>query len=206
GTTTTTSSAGRATAPWTWTARLATRRVSRRPTRPGSRSTKPRWSTGVDAPSAWRTRRIEQPHQRRGQRRDERLRRARQERDHEHQRERESGHPVPSAEGAPAENQPRLVAEPAGPLGAPPAFALLESDGGRLRLRGGAEDAGRRGAEAGPHRADDDVAGLVACGLRPLRTALHPDELARRGHVPHPRRPRRRGRRLAALRSPQQLA
>ena len=29
--------------------------------------------------------------------------------------------------------------------------------------------------QAGPHRADDDVAGLVAGRLRPLRPALHPD-------------------------------
>ena len=51
-----------------------------------------------------------------------------------------------------------------------------------------------------------DVAGLVAGRLRPLRPALHPDELARRRHVPHRRRPRRWRRRHPALRPPQQLA
>ena len=64
----------------------------------------------------------------------------------------------------------------------------------------------RRGAEAGPRRADDEVAGLVAGRLRPLRPALHPHDVACRRHVPHRRRPRRRRRRPAALRSPQQLA
>ena len=64
----------------------------------------------------------------------------------------------------------------------------------------------RRGAEAGPHRADDEVAGLVAGRLRPLRPALHPHDVACRRHVPHRRRPRRRRRRPAALRAPQQLA
>ena len=53
---------------------------------------------------------------------------------------------------------------------------------------------------------DDDVAGLVAGRLRPLRAALHPDDVARRRHVPHRRRPRRRRRRRAALRPAQQLA
>ena len=38
---------------------------------------------------------------------------------------------------------------------------------------------------------DDDVAGLVAGRLRPLRAALHPDGVACRGHVPHRRRPGR---------------
>jgi len=37
------------------------------------------------------------------------------------------------------------------------------------------------------------VAGLVAGRLRPLRTALYPDGVAQCGHVPHRRRPRRRG-------------
>ena len=47
-------------------------------------------------------------------------------------------------------------------------------------------------------------AGLVAGRLRPLRAALHPDGVAQRGHVPHQRRPRRRGaglQRLAPLNS-----
>ena len=36
------------------------------------------------------------------------------------------------------------------------------------------------------------IAGLVAGRLRPLRAVLHPDDVARRRHVPHRRRPRRR--------------
>ena len=43
-------------------------------------------------------------------------------------------------------------------------------------------DALKKDIEAG----DDDVAGLVAGRLRPLRAALHPDGLAQRGHLPHP--------------------
>jgi catalase-peroxidase len=39
----------------------------------------------------------------------------------------------------------------------------------------------------------------VAGRLRPLRTALHPHGLAQRRHLPHGRRPRRRGLRLPAL-------
>ena len=49
----------------------------------------------------------------------------------------------------------------------------------------------RRGGQ-GPARADDRLAGLVAGRLRPLRPVLHPHGLARRGHLPHRRRPRRR--------------
>ena len=50
------------------------------------------------------------------------------------------------------------------------------------------------------------VAGLVAGRLRPLRTVLHPDDVARRRHVPHRRRPWRRRHRRTALRPAQQLA
>ena len=48
--------------------------------------------------------------------------------------------------------------------------------GDGLRLRGGVRGARPRGAEARPRRADDDVAGLVAGRLRPLRAALHPHD------------------------------
>ena len=54
--------------------------------------------------------------------------------------------------------------------------------------------------------ADDRLAGLVAGRLRPLRRLLHPHGLAQRRHLSHRRRPRRRGRRPAALRAAQQLA
>ena len=90
--------------------------------------------------------------------------------------------------------------------GTAPALGRVQPDGRRLRLRGGVRDPRRRRAEARRLRGDDDLAGLVAGRLRPLRTALHPDELARRGHVPHRRRPRRWRQRRPALRPAQQLA
>ena len=64
----------------------------------------------------------------------------------------------------------------------------------------------RRGAQARRHRGDDDLAGLVAGRPRPLRRAVHPDELARRRHLPHRGRPRRRRSGRPALRPAQQLA
>ena len=52
---------------------------------------------------------------------------------------------------------------------------------------------------------DDDLAGLVAGRLRPLRAALHPDVVARRGHLPDRGRPRR-WRRPARSASPRSTA
>ena len=78
--------------------------------------------------------------------------------------------------------------------------------GDGLRLRRGVQEPRLRGAEEGPARADDRLAGLVAGRLRPLRPALHPHGLAQRRHLPHRRRPRRRRPRPAALRAAQQLA
>ena len=75
-----------------------------------------------------------------------------------------------------------------------------------LRLRRGVRGPRRRGAEAGHHRGDDHVAGLVARRLRPLRPALHPAHLAPGRHLPHRGRPRRWRRRRPALRPAQQLA
>ena len=121
----------------------------------------------------------------------------------------ESENPVnrrPDSQAAPAQDEPGLVAESAGPAGSPPALAPVQSDGRGLRLRRGVQDPRPRRAEAGHLRGDDDVAGLVAGRLRPLRAALHPDDVARRRHVPHRRRPGRWRRRRAALRPPQQLA
>ena len=66
--------------------------------------------------------------------------------------------------------------------------------------------AGRRGAASGRARRDDDLPGLVARGLRPLRRPDDPPQLARGRHLPHRGRPRRRRRRRPAVRPAQQLA
>ena len=75
-----------------------------------------------------------------------------------------------------------------------------------FQLRRGVQDARPRGREERPPCADDQLAGLVAGRLRPLRAALHPHGLAQRRHLPHRRRPRRRRLRPAAFRAAQQLA
>ena len=60
-----------------------------------------------------------------------------------------------------------------------------------------------KAADQGPSHADDGLAAVVAGRLRPLRAALHPHGVARGGHLPHRRRPRRRRRRPAAFRAAQ---
>ena len=75
-----------------------------------------------------------------------------------------------------------------------------------VRLRRGVQEPRPRRREAGHRGGADDLAGLVAGRLRPLRPAHHPDGVAQRRHVPHQRRPRRRRSRPAALRAAQQLA
>ena len=114
--------------------------------------------------------------------------------------------PLPTPKRTRPRTNKRLVAESTGPLGSPPALGSIQSGRRGLQLPRGVQDPRRRRAEAGPDRADDDVAGLVAGRLRPLRRALHPDDVACRGHLPHRRRPRRRRRGRAALRPPEQLA
>ena len=81
-----------------------------------------------------------------------------------------------------------------------------QPDGCRVRLRRAGRHPRRRRAQARHRRGDDDLAGLLAGRLRPLRPALHPNELARRGHLPDLGRPRWRRRRPAAVRPAQQLA
>ena len=121
-------------------------------------------------------------------------------------REREPGHRRARAQGRAAAHQPGLVAQPAGPLPAAPARAQGQPDGGGLRLRRGVRRPRRRGAPPGRARGADDVAGLVAGRLRPLRRPDDPAELARRRHLPDRGRPRRRRRRRAAVRTAEQLA
>ena len=99
-----------------------------------------------------------------------------------------------------------LVAQSTEPEDAPPELPVVRSDGRGVQLRGRIRVARPRCREAGHRGGDDHVAGLVAGRLRPLRAAVHPDGVAQRGHLPHPRRPRRRRLRHAALCAPQQLA
>ena len=111
-------------------------------------------------------------------------------------------HPGPT--GRP--RQPRLVAPAAQRGHPPPARRAVQPHGGRLRLRRSLPDAGPRRRRRRPEGPDDRLAGLVAGRLRPLRPPLHPHGLARRWHLPHPGRPRRRRHRQPALRPAQQLA
>ena len=136
----------------------------------------------------------------------EEKRHARQGTHHERQRKREPCNPGPDSQAEPAEDEQGLVAESVGPLGAPPALAPVQSDGRGLRLRRTVQVPRRRSPEARPHRGDDDVAGLVAGRLRPLRAVVHPHDVACRRDVPHRRWPRRWRRRPAALCAAQQLA
>ena len=87
-----------------------------------------------------------------------------------------------------------------------PGRRFARPDGRGLRLCRGVQRARLPGAQARPHRADDRQPAVVAGGLRALRAVLHPHGLARRRHIPHRRRPRRRQLRAAALCSAQQLA
>ena len=106
----------------------------------------------------------------------------------------------------PGRRQPRVVAGAAQPedprqeprRGQPPRRGV--------RLRRGVQDPRPRRREAGHRGGADDLAGLVAGRLRPLRPVHDPDGLAQRGHLPDQRRPRRRRGRPAALRAAQQLA
>ena len=102
--------------------------------------------------------------------------------------------------------QPRLVAQSAQPEDPPEEPRRHQPAGQGLRLRGGGAEP-RRGRRARRRRRGDArLAGLVARRLRSLRSAVHPDGLARRGHLPRQRRPRWRRRRHAALRPAEQLA
>ena len=100
----------------------------------------------------------------------------------------------------------RLVAESVEPERPPHEPPGRRSDGRGVQLRRRVQVPRSRCPEEGHRGGDDDVAGLVAGRLRPLRAALHPDGVAQRGHLPHPRRPRRRGVGHAALCAPRQLA
>ena len=100
--------------------------------------------------------------------------------------------PVPERSGHPKPAQRKVVAESIEPEGPPPLLRERQSHGRGLQLRRGVQESRLRRAEEGHHGADDRLAGVVAGRLRPLRSVLHPHGLAQRGHLPHPRRARRR--------------
>ena len=90
--------------------------------------------------------------------------------------------------------------------GSPPELPAVRSDGRGVRLRQGIQEPRPQCRDQGPAGPDDELAGVVAGRLRPLRRPVHPHGVAQRRHLPHRRRPRRRRRRPAALRAAQQLA
>ena len=112
----------------------------------------------------------------------------------------------PEPEGARAPDQPGLVAEPGGPVGAPRALRLSNPMGEDFNY---AEEFAKLDVEA----LKRDIIEVMTTSqdwwpadYGHYGGAVHPNELARRRHLPHPRRPRRRRPRRAALRPDQQLA
>ena len=106
----------------------------------------------------------------------------------------------------PRTHEPRLVAGRAEHRGAPSELQPVRSDGQGVRLRQGVQDPRPQRRDQGPACPDDELAGVVAGRLRPLRRSDDPPGVARRGHLPHHRRPRRRRRRPAALRAAELVA
>ena len=106
--------------------------------------------------------------------------------------------------GAPIER--RLVAQSTEAEDPAPALLAVRSHGRGVQLRRGVQEPRPECRDQGPPCADDGFAGLVAGGLRPLRTVVHSHGMAQRRHVPHRRRSRRRRDRQPALCAPQQLA
>ena len=84
--------------------------------------------------------------------------------------------------------------------------SAVRSHGQGLQLCRSVQEPRPGSREEGPAGADDQLAGLVAGGLRPLRAFVHSHGVAQRRNVPHRRRSRRRRIRPAALRAAQQLA
>ncbi len=84
--------------------------------------------------------------------------------------------------------------------------SLSDPMGEAVQLREGVQEPRPECRDQGPPCPDDGFAGLVAGGLRPLRTVVHSHGMAQRRHVPHRRRSRRRRDRQPALCAPEQLA
>ena len=98
------------------------------------------------------------------------------------------------------------MAERVGLGRSPPELFPVRSDGQGVRLRRGIQEPRPECRDQGPACPDDELAGVVAGRLRPLRRTDDPHGVAQRGHLPHHRRPRRRRRRPAALRAAQLVA
>ena len=99
----------------------------------------------------------------------------------------------------------RVVSRPPEGRAAPPERPAGQPAGRGLRLRRGVQPHRPPRAQAGHQVLPDLDRRLVAVRLRQLRPADDPHGLARRRHLPHLRRPRRRRRGPAALRPAQQL-
>ena len=185
----------------TSTALSVRRLVSPPRTITASRLKRPRSSTGGTAPTAAISPRA----------RTELARTERVERHARHDRGQDGGRAQVPGIGSQTHRgwrhgEPALVAESTEPEDAPPELPVVRSHGRGVHLRRGVQDTRPGCPEDGHRGGDDDVTGLVAGRLRPLWAAVHSDGVAQRGHVPHPRWPRRRRLRHATLRSPQQLA
>src|SRR6266849_1612734 len=87
--------------------------------------------------------------------------------------------PVP-AHGWRRHVEPRLVAQSAEPQDPAPALAPVRSNGQGLHLRHRVQEPRPGGGEEGSLSADDRLAGLVAGGLRSLRTFVHSHGMAQR--------------------------
>src|SRR5437016_2777849 len=84
---------------------------------------------------------------------------------------------------APVES--RLVAESTAPGDPSPKLSLVQPLGRGVQLWRRVQEARLECSEEGHRGGDDDVAGLVAGRLRPLRAALHSNGMAQRRHVSH---------------------
>ena len=180
--------------------------VSRRPTAGVTRSTRPRSCTGAAVRIAWgdpvrppppRLRRAGDTNGRKREDRDE----SRGQRQHGKRTE------VPVLGPGPhRQREPRVVAESVELERPPHEPPGRRSDGRGVQLRRRVQVPRSRGGEERHRGGDDEVAGLVAGGLRSLRPSAHPHGVAQCGHLPHPRRPWRSGVGHAAFCAPRQLA
>src|SRR5438105_2114068 len=79
----------------------------------------------------------------------------------------------------------RLVAESVETADTPPKLSPVQPHGQGVQLRRRVQETRPGCPEEGHRSGDDEVAGLVAGRLRPLRAAFHSDGVAQRRHIPH---------------------